>query len=134
MGYGVGFGQFGQGFAVFEVIFAIFFIAIFAVWIAAVGKGIGEWNQNNQSPRLTVFAEIVSKRADATYHHHHHHVHGNRMRVNHSSTWYYITFQVASGDRVEFLVSGKEYGMLSEGDKGELTFQGTRYLSFKRAI
>lgn len=131
MGYGVGFGQFGQGFAVFEVIFAIIFIAFLAVCIAAVGKGIGEWNKNNQSPRLTVFAEIVSRRVDVTYHHH---MDENNMWANHSSTWYYITFQVASGDRMEFLVSGKEYGMLSEGDKGELTFQGTRYLSFKRAI
>ena len=29
-------------------------------------------------------------------------------------------------------VSGTEYGMLSEGDTGRLTFQGTRYLSFER--
>ena len=32
----------------------------------------------------------------------------------------------------EFLVSGTEYGMLAEGDSGELTFQGTRYLNFQR--
>ena len=31
-----------------------------------------------------------------------------------------------------FLVSGTEYGMLAEGDSGELTFQGTRYLNFRR--
>lgn len=28
--------------------------------------------------------------------------------------------------------SGREYGMLAEGDIGKLTFQGTRYLSFER--
>lgn len=33
---------------------------------------------------------------------------------------------------MEFAVSGNEYGMLVEGDKGSLTFQGTRYLSFLR--
>ena len=42
------------------------------------------------------------------------------------------TFQVASGDRMELLVGGREYGMLAEGDFGELTFQGTRYLGFER--
>ena len=45
---------------------------------------------------------------------------------------YYVTFQVESNDRMEFEVSGTEYGMLAEGDSGELTFQGTRYLNFRR--
>ena len=44
----------------------------------------------------------------------------------------YVTFQVESGDRMEFCVPGKEYGMLAEGDTGKLMFQGTRYLGFER--
>ena len=48
-----------------------------------------------------------------------------------TSTSYYVTFQVESGDRMELPVSGREYGMLAEGDIGKLTFQGTRYLSFE---
>ena len=47
-----------------------------------------------------------------------------------TSTSYYVTFQVESGDRMEFSVSGREYGLLVEGDTGRLTFQGTRYLGF----
>ena len=43
-----------------------------------------------------------------------------------------MTFQVDSGDRMEFSVSGQEYGLLAEGDRGKLTFQGTRYLGFER--
>ena len=50
-----------------------------------------------------------------------------------SSTWYYVTFLVDSGDRMELSVSGSEYGMLVEGDRGRLSFQGTRYLSFERS-
>ena len=49
-----------------------------------------------------------------------------------SSTSYYVTFQVESGDRMELCVDGTEYGMLAEGDCGKLTFQGTRYLGFER--
>ena len=30
------------------------------------------------------------------------------------------------------LVLGTEYGQLAEGDRGELAFQGTRFLSFER--
>lgn len=48
------------------------------------------------------------------------------------STTYYVTFQVESGDRMEMSVSGSEYGTLAEGDKGTLTFQGTRFLTFNR--
>ena len=33
---------------------------------------------------------------------------------------------------MEFHISGKEYGILAEGDIGKLTFQGTRYHSFER--
>ncbi len=47
-------------------------------------------------------------------------------------TSYYVTFQVESGDRMEFTVSGSDYGMLVEGDIGKLSFQGTRYLGFQR--
>ena len=49
-----------------------------------------------------------------------------------SATWYYVTFQVESGDRMEFSVGGTDFGMLAEGDHGNLSFQGTRYLSFER--
>ena len=45
---------------------------------------------------------------------------------------YYVTFEVDSGDRIEFSMSGSEYGMLIEGDAGTLNFQGTRYLGFER--
>ena len=42
----------------------------------------------------------------------------------------HLNSRVAS--RSEFHVSGKEYGMLAEGDIGTLTFQGTRYIDFTR--
>jgi hypothetical protein len=32
-----------------------------------------------------------------------------------ASTWYYVTFQVESGDRMELAVRGSDYGMLAEG-------------------
>lgn len=56
-------------------------------------------------------------------------VHGYRTT---SSTDYYITFQTESGERIEFSVEDSEYGLLIEGDEGVLSYQGTRYLGFKR--
>ena len=46
--------------------------------------------------------------------------------------FFYVTFEVESGDRMELSVVGSEFGLLVEGDKGRLTFQGTRYLGFER--
>ena len=49
-----------------------------------------------------------------------------------SRTYYYATFQVESGDRMELEVPDREHGRLAEGDRGRLTFQGTRFQGFRR--
>ena len=119
----------GFGFGAFGVLFTIAFLCIFGVFIATFIKGIGQWNKNNHSPRLTVEAKVVAKRADVSYHHHHH---GDNMHHSSRSTSYFVTFEVESGDRMELSMSGSEYGLLLEGDRGRLSFQGTRYLGFER--
>ena len=124
----MGFG-FGMGFDLFGVMFTLVFVLVIGMFVVTAVRGISQWNKNNNSPRLTVSATIVAKRINVTHHHHngaggHHH--------HHTSTTYYVTFQVESGDRMELQVDGTEYGMLIEGDRGELSFQGTRYLSFER--
>ena len=78
----------------------------------------------------TVEAEVVTKRLDVqTWHHA-----GDEHSMGHTSSWtdYYATFQVESGDRMEFEVDGSDYGLLVQGDIGKLSFQGTRYLGFER--
>lgn len=124
----MGFG-FGMGVDLFGVMFTLVFVLVIVMFVVTAVRGISQWNKNNNSPRLTVPATIVAKRTNVTHHHHngaggHHH--------HHTSTTYYVTFQVDSGDRMEFQVDGTEYGMLIEGDRGELSFQGARYLSFER--
>lgn len=122
-----------DGFSVMEILFPFFFFAVFGmvliVLVVTLVRGIGEWHKNNNSPRLTVPAKVVAKRTSVS--HGHHHGANGHMHTT-SSTWYYVTFEVESGDRMELGVSGSEYGMLAEGDSGKLTFQGTRYLSFER--
>jgi len=73
---------------------------------------------------------MVTKRTDV--HHYHHNTGTDNMQHVSSSTTYYATFQVTSGDRLEFEIHDIEYGMLVENDMGRLTFQGTRYLGFER--
>lgn len=127
MRYGFGTGL--QMFNIFGILFSIVFLLVIGVFITVFIKGIGQWSKNNKAPRLTVPATLIAKRSDISHRHHggvneHHH--------HHTSTSYYATFQVESGDRMEFHISGQEYGLLIEGDKGNLSFQGSRYLGFAR--
>ena len=124
--------SFDFGFTVVPVLIMIIFAIVIISFIVIFAKGIRQWNKNNHSPRLTVDATLVAKRTNVS-HSSGHHNHTTGMHTSgHTSTDYYVTFEVASGDRMEFHVSGEEYGLLVEGDFGDLSFQGTRYLGFVR--
>lgn len=110
------------------VMITVIFVIVISAFVITIFKGIKQWSYNNAQPVLIVDAEVVSKRLDVS---HHHHDNANDTSY-HSSTTYYVTFQVESGDRIEFLVPDKEYGLIVEGDRGRLKFQGTRYLGFER--
>ncbi len=125
-------------FSVFDTMFPIFFSTVFIIivgmFIFMAVSGITTWTKNNNSPRLIVDAIVVAKRENVSHHHHNNGgdisgAHGSYMTVD---TTYYVTFEVESGDRIEFSVNGSEYGQLAEGDQGKLSFQGSRYLGFER--
>ena len=112
-----------------QFMFYIVFAFVIGTFIFTAVKGIAQWNKNNNSPQLTVEATVVTKRTSVS---HHHHDVGNGASHTTTSTSYYVTFQVESGDRMEFHVKSFDYAMLVEGDCGRLTFQGTRFLGFDR--
>ena len=111
-----------MGSGMFEFMFGLIFILFIAFFVWAIVSNVRQWTKNNASPRLTVDAQVVTKRTS---------FHGGGEH-SHASTSHYVTFEVDSGDRMELPVTGPEYGMLVEGDRGRLTFQGTRYLGFER--
>ncbi|WP_455675104.1 DUF2500 domain-containing protein [Pradoshia sp.] len=98
------------------IFIALIFIIVISLFLFAIISGIIQWKRNNDQAKLSVIAKVVTKRTD----------------TRSESTWYYATFEVESGDRMEFSLSGKEFGYLAEGDIGTLQFQGTRYLGFER--
>jgi len=113
---------FAGGFGVIGIFIAIIFIIVIGGFIFMAVKGINTWSKNNQSPVLTVPAEVVAKRSKTS----------GGSGDSSASTRYFVTFQVQSGDRLELGVRGSEFGMLAEEDLGMLTFQGTRYKGFER--
>ena len=101
-------------------LFSLVFWLILIVIVVQLVRGVIQWGRNNASPRLTVEATVVSRR-ERTWHNQH----------NYGST-YYATFEFESGDRMELKIPERDIGMLAEGDRGQLTFQGTRFLGFAR--
>ena len=72
--------------------------------------------ENSKQPDFSVPAQVLAK----------------RIAVSGTITYYYVTFEMESGERREFDVSGREFGMLAEGDHGILSCQGTWYKGFVR--
>ena len=114
------------GFDGCNIMFNIVLILILCMVVFMIVQLVIRWSRNNHSPRLTVNAVVTSKRTDVTHHH--------SSTSTFASTRYYVTFQVESGDRIELNVTGYDYGMLAEGDRGRLSFQGTRFLGFERTM
>ena len=112
----------------FFIVHRLMFILIPLLMAGIIGfrliQNVRQWNSDNHSPRLTVPASVVCKRDDRRRHRNGNHTHHR--------TYYYATFQFESGDRLELELQGHEYGLLVEGDRGNLTFQGSRYLGFER--
>ncbi len=115
-----GFGGFDEA---FFVMFALATTLILGVFAAMVIKGSAQWMRNNRSPVTTAPAVVVTKRGETW----------GGTGDSSASTSYYVTFEVEGGTRIGVGVTGTEYGQLAEGDRGLLTYQGTRYKGFERS-
>ncbi|WP_068785670.1 DUF2500 domain-containing protein [Paenibacillus phocaensis] len=114
-------------FGVVETALPILFVVIIGILAVTATGGILRAIGNQKQPVLSVQSVIVGKRTEVS------HRHDTDTSVNRTDTKYYMTFEVESGDRLEFVVSGVEYGQCAEGDEGKLTFQGRRFHGFERA-
>ena len=118
---------FGLPFLIHQIMFTAVPILMFVIIGLAIFRPLKAWHHNENSPRLTVEAKIVSKRSD-----YRRTMSGKQNSPRHSRTNYYVTFEVESGDRMELELQGHQYGLLVEGDRGRLIFKGTRFLGFER--
>jgi Protein of unknown function (DUF2500) len=113
---------------VVDVLFALtpIFIGIVSLMvIVGVSRSVIQWHRNNQQPVTSAQAKIIAKRTE---------VRGSMSdSVGSTSTSYYCTFELTTGQRLEHRIAGREYGLLAEGDEGILTYQGTRYRGFQRS-
>lgn len=102
--------------------FKIFALLIIGIFVFVILKMIRVWMTNNASPLISASCTVVTKRSE---------VWGGSGDSS-ASTSYYVTFQFDDGTRLELQVINRDYGMIVEGDRGELLYQGTRFKEFKR--
>ena len=105
-------------FTLFPIFFFLMFGLIFGMIFSTIVKGAKRSRANDNSPRITANTTVVTKRT--------------KVWGDHSHTVYFATFQFESGDRLELEIPHDRFGYLVEGDRGKLTFQGTRFLEFER--
>lgn len=108
----------------------VFLLTALGILIYVIIQNIRQWQRNNASPVLSEPAILIAKRLDVQ--HHAQQTGPDQMGQSYASTFYYITFELEDGHRIEFRVKNDDYGLLAEGDHGLLTYQGTRYLDFER--
>jgi len=98
-------------------------IIVFVAWgfITAISNARRIAAHNRTLPLLSREARIVGRRQDVSG--------GSETST---TTFYYLTFEFTNGSREEFRVTGEEYGLLAEGDRGMLQSQGTWYKGFNR--
>ncbi len=122
-----GFGQFPQGSFFWSFIygmpffFKLIFLLVIGFFIFFIIKAIGIWSSNNASPLVSAYAAAVTKRTQVWG--------GSGDSGAHTS--YYVTFEFQDGRRVELQVPNKAFGLIVEGDRGELVYQGTRFKGFE---
>ena len=112
-------------------IFNMFGMLVLFMFLVIIGGGISQWVKNNNSPKETVKARVVDKKSEVTY------IQQEQNGMTNTPQWsYYIVFEFENSDGKKvvkkMVVSGKEYKRICEGDCGDLTFQGTRYIGFER--
>ena len=118
----------------FDLQMEIMLVLIIAIFTAIFFRCIFEWTINKCSAMESVDAFVVAKQqgmiqqqipnaGDAT---------GGHGFTLQEQPWYKITFRMTDSTEKEFNVDNQSFRELKEGEKGILTYQGTRYLGLKK--
>ena len=108
----------------FKIFGGLILVLVVGVFVFILIRGLSTWTSNNNSEQITKRCRIVDKRTE---------VWGGSGDSG-ASTNYFITFEFEDNTRKELHVKGKDFGLFVVGDKGDLTYQGTRFLEFTRLI
>lgn len=105
------------------LIFVAFFGFIIFMVLKSIFNSVAEKRYNDGQPILTKDVKITGKRSAVS----------GGSGDSSVSTSYYATFEVVEDKkRLELEVEDEIYGLMAEGDSGNLKYQGRRFLNFER--
>ena len=114
-----------------NLMFTLVPIIVIGGFIFVIIKGIANYSRNASQPVLTEHVRVIGKRTNVS----------SRMNSSNSnmhnrrtSTTYYVAFETDAGQRLELRMSGREYGIIMEGDIGNLMYQGEWFKGFDRDV
>lgn len=119
-------GLFNITFILFIIMFLFSSLAFSAGFVFIIIYAVKQKSKNDNAPRLTVEAKVVDKRT-VSHRHHNHHNH-----ISHRHYYHYVSFELSDGQRTELCVDRIDFDSLCVADEGELTLQGTRFISFEK--
>lgn len=103
-------------------VFIVVFIIVLGYIIYA---GVSTYVKNENSPVVATKARLADKRANT-----HTQTDTNGMVISTDES-HYLIFELDTGSRMKFSVSGRIYRNAQEGEWGTLTFQGTRFIRYE---
>ena len=88
-------------------------------------------SRNNALPIRTVEAEVVAKRSNVSFVQY-----GGHHGDSNASRGHKIFCHLSDGERRAYRACSRRQGIRNacQGDSGQLTFQGTRYMGFERNV
>ncbi|OCT16487.1 hypothetical protein A8709_02095 [Paenibacillus pectinilyticus] len=123
-GFNVGPFPNGSSGYLFLIIFISIFILVIGTFLFVIIKSLMDWTSNNNAPIQDRHCLVVAKRMQLSS--------GSGHLSSVTSYSYYITFEFEDQSRLELSVERQPFGHILEGDRGNLTFQGTRFKDFVR--
>lgn len=108
----------------FKLFGGLVFIIVMGGFAYVIIRGLFMWLSNNAAEVTQKKCKVIDKRTE---------VWGGSGDSS-ANTNYYITFELEDSSRIELYVKDKYFGIITIGDTGELTYQGTRFKEFKRTI
>ncbi|MNR27668.1 hypothetical protein D3C85_1449490 [compost metagenome] len=104
------------------ILFIIIFVIVIGIFLFILIQSLAVWTSNNNAPIEDRSCKVVAKRIQFS---------GSSGDLS-SNASYYVTFEFDDLSRLELWIGRQQFGYMSEGDTGRLTFQGTRFQEFER--
>lgn len=132
----MGIDPFG-GSEMFDLVFSGSWVLFALMFLLVMGAFVYRAVRYARAPRMSSPAVCTAKRTQVTGHSSATRGAGEASgtgmaTTGTTSTWYYASFQLPDGQRLELSLDGREYGQLAEGDSGILNWRDDIFEGLQR--